>query len=64
MNSKEMLENLKIESENLKKDLIEMEQIFSMKREQFFRVQGAIEALDALEGDTEETPNTETPDAL
>jgi hypothetical protein len=56
MNSKEMLENLKTESENLRKDLIEMEQIFSMKREQFFRVQGAIEALDALEGGTEETP--------
>ena len=51
-----MLENLKIESENLKKDLIEMEQIFSMKREHFFKVQGAIEALDALEGVTEETP--------
>ena len=51
-----MLENLKIESENLKKALIDMEQIFSMKREHFFKVQGAIEALDALEGVTEETP--------
>ena len=56
MNSKEMLENLKIESENLKKDLIGMEEIFSMKREQFFKVKGAIEALDALEGGTEQTP--------
>ena len=56
MNSKEMLENLKIESENLKKDLIGMEEIFSMKREQFFKVQGAIEALDALEVGTEQTP--------
>jgi len=56
MNSKEMLENLKIESENLKKDLIEMENIFLMKKEQFFKVQGAIEALNALEGDAEEIP--------
>lgn len=51
-----MLENLKIESENLKKDLIEMENIFSIKKEQFFKVQGAIEALNALEGDAEEAP--------
>jgi predicted aldo/keto reductase-like oxidoreductase len=56
MNSKEMLDNLKTQSENLRKDLIDLEQLFTMKKEQFLKVQGAIEALDALEGDTEETP--------
>jgi len=55
MKSKEMLEELKSQAENLKKDLIDLEQIFSMKKEQFIKVQGAIEALTALE-ETEETP--------
>jgi hypothetical protein len=55
MNSKEMLDNLKTQSENLKKDLIELEQLFTMKKEQFLKVQGAIEALDALEGDPDES---------
>ena len=35
MNSKEMLENLKTQSENLRKDLIDLEQLFAMKKEQF-----------------------------
>lgn len=55
MKSKEMLEELKTQSEDLKKDLIDLEQLFTMKKEQFIKVQGAIEALTAL-GDMEETP--------
>jgi hypothetical protein len=54
MNSKEMLENLKTQSENLRKDLIDLEQLFTMKKEQFIKIQGAIEALDALEEDLDE----------
>lgn len=53
MKSKKMLEELKKQSEDLKKDLIDMEQIFTMKKEQYIRVQGAIDALTALE-ETEE----------
>jgi len=49
MNPKEMLGDLKIQSENLKNDLIDLEQIFAMKKEQFFKVQGAIEAIEALD---------------
>ena len=52
MNSKEMLDNLKTQSENLRKDLIDLEQLFNMKKEQYLKVQGAVEALTALE----ETP--------
>jgi chaperonin cofactor prefoldin len=52
MKSKEMLEELKSQAEDLRKDLIDLEQLFSMKKEQFIKVQGAIEALSALE----ETP--------
>lgn len=58
MNSKEMLDNLKTQSENLKKDLIDLEQLFTMKKEQFLKVQGAIEALDALEGNPDESLDT------
>lgn len=54
MKSKKMLEELKKQSEDLKKDLIDMEQIFTMKKEQYIRVQGAIDALTALE-EPEET---------
>jgi predicted nucleic acid-binding Zn-ribbon protein len=64
MNYKEMLDNLKTQSENLRKDLIDLEQLFTMKKEQFFKVQGAIEALDALEGDSEESLDKLPPDAL
>jgi chaperonin cofactor prefoldin len=64
MNSKEMLDNLKTQSENLKKDLVDLEQLFSMKREQFLKVQGAIEALDALEGNSDEPLDRDSPDAL
>ena len=64
MNCKEMLDGLKTQSENLKKDLIDLEQLFTMKKEQFLKVQGAIEALDALEGDSDESLDRDPQDAL
>jgi predicted aldo/keto reductase-like oxidoreductase len=64
MNSKEMLDNLKTQSENLRKDLIDLEQLFTMKKEQFIKVQGAIEALDALEEDSDESLDRDPQDAL
>ena len=60
MNSKEMLDNLKTQSENLRKDLIDLEQLFNMKKEQYLKVQGAVEALTALE----EPLDKPLPDAL
>jgi len=54
MNPKEMLEDLNTQAENLRKDLIDLEQLFNMKKEQFIKVQGAIEALSALEQSSEE----------
>lgn len=59
-----MLDGLKTQSENLKKDLIDLEQLFTMKKEQFLKVQGAIEALDALEGDSDESLDRDPQDAL
>lgn len=51
-----MLKDLKNQAENLKNDLIDLEHMFNMKKEQFFKVQGAIEALSSLEENSEETP--------
>ena len=59
-----MLDNLNTQSENLRKDLIDLEQLFTMKKEQFLKVQGAIEALDALEGDSDESLDRDSQDAL
>ena len=59
-----MLDNLKTQSENLRKDLIDLEQLFTMKKEQFIKVQGAIEALDALEGNSDESLDRDPQDAL
>ena len=44
-----MLEELKDKEEKLKEELIELEQIFNAKKEQYLKIQGAIEALEALD---------------
>ncbi len=49
-----MLEDLMKQAEILKKDLVDLEQQYNIKKEQFLRVQGAIEALSLLERDTVE----------
>lgn len=49
-----MLEDLTKQAEILQNDLIELEKQFSTKKEQFVRIQGAIEALSLLE-DNEDT---------
>lgn len=45
MDSQKMFEDLSKQAEVLKKDLIDLEQQFNMKKEQFIRIQGALEAL-------------------
>jgi predicted aldo/keto reductase-like oxidoreductase len=60
MDSKEMLTDLNNQAENLRKDLIDLEQLFNMKKEQYLKVQGAVEALTALE----EPLDKPLPDAL
>lgn len=49
-----MLEDLTKQAEILQKDLIDLETQFNMKKDQFIRVQGAIEALTLLENKEEE----------
>ena len=48
MEPDKMLIQLKEKEENLKNELINLEQTFSVKKEQFLKIQGAIEALLAL----------------
>ena len=55
MNSQKMFEDLSAQAEVLKKDLIDLEQQFNMKKEQFIRIQGALEALSLVnQKETEE----------
>ena len=49
MQPDKMLEELKDKEEKLKEELIELEQIFNAKKEQYLKIQGAIEALLALD---------------
>ena len=44
-----MLIELKQKEENLKNELIELEQTFSIKKEQYLKILGAIEALENLD---------------
>ena len=53
MEPDKMLIELKEKEENLKNELINLEQTFSVKKEQFIKIQGAIEALLALDPSVE-----------
>ena len=44
-----MLEELNDKAEKLKNELMELEQMFNVKKEQYLKIQGAIEALEALD---------------
>ena len=50
MDPKAMLDDLNGQLETLRKELLEMERTFNQKKEQFIRVQGAVEALSLVDG--------------
>ena len=50
MDPKAMLDDLNGQLETLRKELIEMERSFNQKKEQFIRIQGAVEALSLVDG--------------
>ena len=58
MKPQEMLENLTKQAEELRQDILQTEQSFIQKKEQFIRLQGAIEVLNLLESNNnnEEAP--------
>ena len=49
MEPDKMLEELKDKEEKLRNELMELEQMFNIKKEQYLKIQGAIEALEALD---------------
>lgn len=49
MKAEEMIETLNERYEELKAELLAMEKDFNIKKEQFIRIQGAIEALNELD---------------
>ncbi len=50
-----MLDDLNKQSETLKEELIKLEQDFNQKKEQYIRIQGALEALNVLDQKTQST---------
>ena len=63
MDPKAMLDDLNGQLETLRKELIEMERTFNQKKEQFIRVQGAVEALSLVDGVAPEEGAAEAPAA-
>jgi|688.fasta_scaffold2571275_2 hypothetical protein len=60
MGQKEILEDLLKQSEVLQKDMMDLEQQFSMKKEQLIRIEGAIEVLTVLENETKKNEEKES----
>ena len=51
MKKQEMIETLQSRGQELTKELTELQQQVTLKREQLLRIEGALEALGALEPD-------------
>ena len=49
MEPDKMLDELKDKEEKLRNELMELEQMFAAKKEQYLKIFGAIEALEALD---------------
>ena len=61
MDPKAMLDDLNGQLDTLRKELLEMERSFNQKKEQFIRVQGAVEALSLVDGVAPEEGAAEAP---
>ena len=48
MGTDEMINDLTKQLDALKSELLDMERTFTMKKEQFLKIQGALEALNAV----------------
>ena len=56
MKKQEMIDTLTKQGQDIKKELVEMQQTFTVKKEMLTRIEGALEALSALEPDEPSTP--------
>jgi len=50
--SQQMLQDLTQKAEAVRNELIELEQKFNVRKEEFFKLQGAIEAIQAMASDS------------
>jgi len=50
-----MINDLTKQLDALKNELLDMERMFTMKKEQFLKIQGALEALNAVKANNPET---------
>ena len=55
MGTDEMINDLTKQLDALKNELLDMERTFTMKKEQFLKIQGALEALIAVKLNNSET---------
>ena len=56
MQSKEMIDQLTKRGTALREELVKIEQEFNQKKEEFLKIQGALEALYELERESSSTP--------
>ena len=56
MKKQEMINTLTKQGQDIKKELVEMQQTFTVKKEMLNRIEGALEALSALEPDEPPAP--------
>tara|TARA_B100001094_G_scaffold312685_1_gene349609 strand:- start:400 stop:630 length:231 start_codon:yes stop_codon:yes gene_type:complete len=57
MKKQEMFDTLTNQGQEIRKELTEMQQTFTVKKEMLNRIEGALEALSALEPDEPPTPS-------
>ena len=60
MKKQEMIDTLTKQGQDIKKELVQMQESFTVKKEQLIRIEGALEALSILEDETPSAP--EVPD--
>lgn len=61
MKKDEMIEFLKKQSEELSKELQSLQESFNIRKEKLIRIEGALEALTALEPDMHSVPEPDIP---
>ena len=60
MKRQEMIDTLTKQGQDIRKELIQMQEAFNAKKDQLIRIEGALEALSILENETPSAP--EVPD--
>ena len=55
MGTDDMINDLTKQLDVLRNELLDMERSFTMKKEQFLKIQGALEALNAVKSNNSET---------